>query len=183
MPGNNTVGDGTLPKYWPAYMLQDWSQERAGRVKKDKNGKKKANEAPKKSSKVAAVVPQSVPGSDPDSMISEETQDLRDTDPKEMDQFSHANQVSSTGSTGVPEIDDSQSCISFASNYTAMQRTAGLLIIGDEILKGAAADTNTQAAAKAFRENAILLKRVVVVSDNQDDIVNEIIAMQDEVGE
>ena len=64
-----------------------------------------------------------------------------------------------------------------------LQRTAGLLVIGDEILKGATADTNTQAAAKAFRENSVLLKRVVVVSDDQEAIVNEIQAMQNEVGE
>lgn len=48
--------------------------------------------------------------------------------------------------------------------------------------KGSTADTNTQAAAKAFREKSVLLKRVVVVSDDLDDIVNEILTMQHEVG-
>jgi len=56
-----------------------------------------------------------------------------------------------------------------------------LLVIGDEILKGLTMDTNTNAAAGVLRENNVLLKRVVTVSDDQEDIVKEIERMQDEV--
>lgn len=176
VPGNSTAG---LPKYWPAYMLQDWAQERAGRIKKDKKDKKKTTETPIRDKPTSL---QSAPSSAPPSVRSNESQDLRDTDLREMDQVSNIGGTSSDGSTGVPEIEDSQSCVSFASNHTISQRTVGLLIIGDEILKGATADTNTLAAAKAFREHSILLKRVVVVSDNLENIVNEVLAMQREVG-
>lgn len=186
VPGTSSEGKGTLPKFWPAYMLQDWSQERAGRIKKEKKDKKKANDAPKKGAAVKetttasqSTTPVSAPGS---ALSNDESQDLRDTDPKEMDAAKQTAEIFSNGSTGSPEVDDSQSCISFASNNTMTQRKAGLLIIGDEILKGTTADTNTQTAAKAFRENSVLLKRVAVVSDNLEDIVNEILTMQDEVG-
>ena len=60
--------------------------------------------------------------------------------------------------------------------------TAAMLVIGDEILKGSTADTNTMVAAKALREHSVHLKRVVVVSDDQDNIVQEILSMQQEVG-
>jgi FAD synthetase len=57
----------------------------------------------------------------------------------------------------------------------------GILIIGDEILKGYTADTNTMAAAKALRDQNVLLKRVVVVSDDQEEIVQEINRMRQKV--
>jgi FAD synthetase len=61
------------------------------------------------------------------------------------------------------------------------QRTVGLLVIGDEILKGMTVDTNTHAAATALREHNVPLSRVAIVSDDQDDIVAEIRRMQNEV--
>ena len=57
------------------------------------------------------------------------------------------------------------------------QRTVGLLVIGDEILKGYTADTNTNSAATALYDENVLLKRVVVVSDDMDEIVDEIVSV------
>ena len=59
---------------------------------------------------------------------------------------------------------------------TSMQRTVGLLVIGDEILKGYTADTNTNSAAMALYNENVVLKRVVVVSDDMDEIVEEIVS-------
>ena len=62
-----------------------------------------------------------------------------------------------------------------------IQRTVGLLIIGDEILKGIVPDTNTAAAAKALYDNNVLLSKVVVCSDDQEEIVAEIKRLQRDV--
>lgn len=95
-----------------------------------------------------------------------------------------ASDLATINTTAAAIPDDLQSCVSYGdeSNPLVIQRTAGLLVIGDEILKGSTADTNTQSAAKALREHSVHLKRVVVVSDDQDSIVQEILAMQQEVG-
>jgi molybdenum cofactor synthesis domain-containing protein len=61
------------------------------------------------------------------------------------------------------------------------QKTVGILIIGDEILKGLTIDKNTNAAAKALRKQCVMLRRVVVVSDDQDEIVKDIRRLQSEV--
>ena len=122
--------------FWPAYMLSDWSQERAGRLDK-KNTKKEIK-------------------------------------------------VACTTHHSLSEVDvDSVSCSSVSSSSVGdsagIQRTVGLIIIGDEILKGQTSDTNTNAAAIAFRTNGVPLDRVVVVPDELDVIVAEINRMQKEV--
>lgn len=53
-------------------------------------------------------------------------------------------------------------------------QTAGLIIIGDEILKGKTADTNSIYATKRLRENGIQVKRIVVLSDEEDEILAEV---------
>ena len=121
--------------FWPAYMLSDWSQERAGRLDK-KNLKKVSKEA-------------------------------------------------CTTRRSLSEADaDEVSCLSASSSFNqsdGLQRTVGLIIIGDEILKGQTSDTNTNVAATAFRANGVPLVRVVVVPDELDEIVAEINRMQKEV--
>ena len=67
---------------------------------------------------------------------------------------------------------------SYDSSDDGTQKSAALLVIGDEILKGFTADTNTQEAATVLRDNNVLLKRVVVVSDDQEEIVSEIHRLQ-----
>lgn len=184
VPGSSSSGQGDLPKYWPAYMLQDWSQERAGRIKTPKDTVK----LPGSSRSATCGNPIAAPPSVQDS-ANTTVSVLRDTDPREMQPedsvYDDARADASSAPSGreMQDVagDDSQSCYSYTSNNSLTQMTAGLLVIGDEILKGATADTNTQAAAKAFREKSVLLKRVVVVSDDQHDIVNEILTMQHEV--
>lgn len=58
------------------------------------------------------------------------------------------------------------------------QKTVGLVVVGDEILKGQTADINTLAAAVALRENNVPLARVSIVSDDLDEIADEIRRMQ-----
>ena len=181
VPGSS----GVLPKFWPAYMLQDWSQERAGRIKKEKKVANKTD-----NTETTLAPPTSAPPSVQESVITTVSV-LKNADPlqptmitldsEEEDGSAKASQYSLL-KREEDLVDDSKSCYSYASNHSFTQRTAGLLVIGDEILKGSTADTNTQAAAKAFREKSVLLKRVVVVPDDMDDIVNEILTMQHEVG-
>lgn len=118
--------------YWPAYMLSDWGQERAGRQNSNQKASKKEIKA-------------------------------------------------SCTNVEIDDIDDesSYSSMSTASNGSiGVQRTVGLLIIGDEILKGQTNDTNTNAAASALRANGVPLSRVVVVPDDLDEIVSELRSMR-----
>ncbi|CAB9501241.1 Probable FAD synthase [Seminavis robusta] len=192
VPGMTVTQNTTLPKYWPAYMLQDWSQERAGRIKKEKK-KSSTTTATTKDNNKGDNIPStsSAPSNKAESVISIPSA-LRATDPKQLirkKQDELAISPVETQNDGGENADNDldESCWSYdkSSNHSLAssveQRTAGLLVIGDEILKGATADTNTQAAAKAFRENSVLLKRVVVVSDDQEAIINEILQMQNEV--
>jgi FAD synthetase len=187
VPGSSRR-DTSLPKYWPAYMLQDWSQERAGRIKKEQKDKKLNTTTIIDETNVIKQQqvdpPTAAPSSIRESVISISTA-LRATDPKQIDPVAPApesdSNVSQDGNSGMAP-DDSRSCWSYGSNHSLTQRTVGLLVIGDEILKGSTADTNTMAAAKSFREKSVLLKKVVVLSDEQEAIVNEILAMQNEVG-
>jgi len=105
--------------------------------------------------------------------------DLRASSDKEP----HHHNSSEITSTVTTEREDTSSVVSF-SNFPSngvRPKTVGILIIGGEILKGAKTDTNSQIAAKVLRENCVLLKRVVMVSDSQDEIMKEISAMEEEV--
>jgi FAD synthetase len=175
-PALAVVGDiDNIPKHWPAYMLRDWDQERAGRISKE--NLKKAEAAEK---------------------AAKRRESLRDSDP--IDDITDAGSVvtnlstmSEIRMTSVPiEIannnnssgdligaEESASVVSFSADKN--QKSVGILIIGDEILKGYTQDTNTQVAAKALRDHNVLLKRVVVVSDDQEEIVAEINRMRQKV--
>lgn len=52
--------------------------------------------------------------------------------------------------------------------------TAGLVIIGDEVLKGQVSDTNTPYAAKLLRSHGVALRRVSVIPDTEQEIVNAV---------
>eukprot|EP00980_Cylindrotheca_fusiformis_P000666 scaffold160_cov136-Cylindrotheca_fusiformis.AAC.13 len=152
---------GGLPKFWPAYMLRDWDQERAGRVKKEKGGETaKAAKSP--------IVQRTVSGVS-DSTIS----DIRRSDPIPQS-------VSLNDSTTRCADGDESTVFTVDSGFSG-QKSVGILIIGDEILKGLTIDQNTNSAAKALRKECVRLARVVVVSDDQAEIVKEIQRLQGEV--
>jgi len=157
-------------EYWPAYMLKDWELERAGRNKKEtkKEDKIKGTKVPlAAASQTASISTKSVAfvNKSEDSTIARLTQSVGKT------------RVETVGDTIYPTDNDD----SFASSSTRLQRTVGILIIGDEILKGLTLDTNTHAAASALHANNVPLTRVVVVSDDQDEIIAEIKRMEKNV--
>ncbi len=61
-----------------------------------------------------------------------------------------------------------------ASSEQRPRPTAGILIIGDEILKGQTQDTNTHFLANNLLENGVKLKRVLVIPDEIDVIAKEV---------
>lgn len=162
---------GTLPKYWPAYMLRDWDQERAGRVKKESKREKRSESKP-------STAPVVSTGSSTVSQYSTLSNAVASTIVERDAGREVAAPLASSGNrTSLSDLESS--VMSFSCNDT--QRSVGLLIIGAEILKGMTVDTNTNAAAKALRENNVLLSRVVVVSDDQDEIMEEVRRLQAEV--
>ncbi|VDO70742.1 unnamed protein product [Heligmosomoides polygyrus] len=55
-----------------------------------------------------------------------------------------------------------------------MRPTAGLIVIGDEILKGSTIDTNSHFISKKLHELGVQVKKITAIGDNIDDISNEI---------
>lgn len=55
-----------------------------------------------------------------------------------------------------------------------MNRTAGIIIIGDEILSAKFEDTNSPFMAKELRRRGIDLRRVVIIPDSIDEISREV---------
>jgi molybdenum cofactor synthesis domain-containing protein len=55
-----------------------------------------------------------------------------------------------------------------------MAKTAGIIIIGDEILSGKVEDLNSQFMVKELRLHSIDLRRISVVPDDIDEIANEV---------
>ena len=52
--------------------------------------------------------------------------------------------------------------------------TAGIIIIGDEILKGQTSDTNTYFLTRRLKELGVKVRRVSVISDEIDIIADEV---------
>jgi FAD synthetase len=150
-----------LPKFWPAYMLRDWDQERAGRVKKEKGG-----DPPNKklaSPYYSKPLTRSASGLTTVSNI----------------RLINVLNNSLVSENATEDDYTEQSLGSDECNCGA--KTVGILIVGDEILKGMTLDTNTNVAAKALRKECVQLGRVVVVSDDVDAIAKEICRMRNEV--
>jgi FAD synthetase len=175
---HDNSGSGSLPKYWPAYMLRDWDQERAGRIKKDKKGK--STKKHKDQTRAAAVptTPSSKAGSGAGSVVSTISDLMKSDDPINMNVVTGPIDEASSSSL-LPA--DEESTVFTLEDCDGTQKSVGLLVIGDEILKGLTVDQNTNAAAKALRRECVNLRRVVVVSDDQDEIVKEIHQLQKQV--
>lgn len=130
----------TSAEYWPAYMLSDWTLERAGRASsvslKPKNFKSEA----------------------------------------EIAQEQEGSQVDSEGNVLAPSCSAAESASSATpkSPSSVPTQTAALLIIGDEILNGFTSDSNLQVTSKALADIGIPLKKVSIVSDDIDDIAQEV---------
>lgn len=170
-----------VPKYWPAYMLRDWDQERAGRISKsgNKDKNKKEPNSPRRQAKHSTTSQRSqISG-----FSAVTTSDVGESKVSVTAAVAPSTEQTPSISEGKVDdifcIDDVNSLDSFGSHGT--QRCVGLLVIGDEILKGLTTDMNTQAAAVAMRQQNVLLQRVVVVPDDQNEIVQEILRMQREV--
>ena len=52
--------------------------------------------------------------------------------------------------------------------------TAGIIIIGDEILSGRTQDTNSNFIANQLTKSGIQLKEIIVIPDNEDVIINTV---------
>lgn len=158
-------GQNALPKFWPAYMLRDWEQERAGRIKKEKKNSEKSKVTGTDTLQVTSA-PNSVGAMSIGAQLETRTIIVDETT------------VETASSKVTGEADVSTVSLEDCLNQ---QKSVGLLIIGDEILKGMTLDRNTNAAAKALRKECVKLSKVVVVSDDQDEIVKEIQRLQKEV--
>jgi molybdopterin-biosynthesis enzyme MoeA-like protein/3'-phosphoadenosine 5'-phosphosulfate sulfotransferase (PAPS reductase)/FAD synthetase len=240
---NGNSPSSHLPKFWPAYMLKDWDQERAGRIKKEKKSSGITNTTTTTATATASLLSPTVSTASTkmgattprrnkkatiprvESYLST-VSDLRKSDPTpllEVDTTqvslgtgtsvagSFENTASGTTTTNnnnkrsqedededeeegtiftldsLPEAYDSDDDDSDQQQQQPRQRslqqspkTVGILIIGDEILKGMTLDVNTNVAAKALRKENVLLQRVVVCSDDQDEIVKDIQRMLEE---
>ena len=55
-----------------------------------------------------------------------------------------------------------------------LSATAAIIVIGDEILKGQIQDANTIFLTKELKECGIVVKRVVIIPDDINEIANEV---------
>jgi FAD synthetase len=181
-PALAVAGDiDSIPKRWPAYMLRDWDQERAGRISKESLKKAAAAQTAEKAllgdlddnntkhSRAGSVM----------TNLSTMSEIRMSRVPIEIAMNQLPIETTNKDSSGDLIGAESASVVSFSADKN--QKSVAILIIGDEILKGYTADINTQAAAKALRDHNVLLKRVVVVSDDQEEIVVEINRMRQKV--
>ena len=65
-----------------------------------------------------------------------------------------------------------------ASQANLQIKSAGIVIIGDEILKGQTQDTNTYFLAQNLRKLGVSLERVSVIPDDLDIIAAEVKTFQ-----
>lgn len=184
----STTSTSNLPRFWPAYMLRDWDQERAGRIKNDTDGRKivspRSFKSPKRNteaiSATSSYVTSSINALSLDGLTAV-------SNARRVTKGHNTSSIDSTDTSGgdaaVAQDDDlflDQSLGSDISDDGRAKRV-GILIVGDEILKGMTMDTNTHTAAQALRKECIQLARVVVVSDDVDEIAREIRRLRNEV--
>eukprot|EP00535_Pseudo-nitzschia_heimii_P006295 CAMPEP_0197190280 /NCGR_PEP_ID=MMETSP1423-20130617/21361_1 /TAXON_ID=476441 /ORGANISM="Pseudo-nitzschia heimii, Strain UNC1101" /LENGTH=675 /DNA_ID=CAMNT_0042642625 /DNA_START=152 /DNA_END=2175 /DNA_ORIENTATION=+ len=159
---DNTVDvvDSNRPKFWPAYMLVDWDQERAGRSK---------NKINKKNTNTEKSFERSNSDLTPVSDLCVHSAEAENTNP-----ISDNCATQEDGTIALREKE-------YLNEYGGEAKTVGIIIVGDEILKGMTTDTNTQTAARALRKECLQLSRVIVVPDDVGEIANEIRRLRNEV--
>lgn len=139
-PANSSIIAHPSLTHWPAYMLADWTLERAGRVKKPS---------------LASTVTTSSTDCTVDKRNNPESSPSTPTTP-----------MTPVNTPIVPPCDEKRKI-----------ESAALIIIGDEILNGLTADVNLQATSKALQAIDIPLKMVSIVSDEIQEIANEVIRL------
>ena len=167
---NDTIPCPALKKedgsYYPAYMLSDWTLERAGRLDKKKKERKETNKSNKfEVSKHEVTMSQtSSTVSLPDASKQQKVE--------ERQKVSLADVINQDGEIANSRMDES-----------AIPRspTVALIVIGDELLKGLTSDANVLSASRALRSYNVSLSRVSIISDDSQIIVDEIKRIRDEV--
>jgi len=150
--------------YFPAYMLTDWSLERSGRIMIKKDANIKQLSVDESSTSHTNETSSNVVHHTNAAMIIDSS-DLRV-------------KIASKDKLGAEiSLTDDDSSMSLRRE----QKTVGLIVIGDEILKGLTPDTNTHVAASALRSRNLPLSRVMFVPDKRDDIISALQAFEREV--
>lgn len=159
--GNQGVDDEQREEkegaYWPAYLLSDWSLERAGRVSAP------SIRVTRTSSGATEVT---------DSTTSQATTTIVSTTVVEA-----AATALVSGDSCVENGDRGASTDMNSPAIPAKTTTspsAALLIIGDEILNGFTTESNLRVASQALGSIGIPLKRVSVVADSIEEIAEEV---------
>lgn len=142
--------------YFPAYMLRDWSLERAGRMNK-KTKEEKDSRGDEEFDKSENQVTMSQTSS---------TVSLPETS-KTIPSILDQNGILTNSTTDEPTILHSP--------------TVALIVIGDELLKGLTSDANVLSASRALRSYNVSLARVSIISDDLQTIVEEIKRISKEV--
>ncbi|EJK51691.1 hypothetical protein THAOC_29118 [Thalassiosira oceanica] len=150
-------------EYWPAYMLRDWDQERAGRINKKsktKSDKSVADKSEASSSVNVRTTMSKAMNKNPSVGVSlDNTQEFDN---------------STVSTVGLGE------CVTFMPlGYQSHSKCP--VVVGDELLKGLTPDSNIIAAAKALRSNGLSLLRVSIVSDDLQVIADELRRVSKEV--
>ena len=161
-------------EYWPAYMLRDWDLERAGRIDKKKPAKQQDkketdDDVEKVEENGAAVESSEVTMSQTSSTVS-----LSSEKRNAVDDLIKLNESMSVA-MNIDDSDDPDTPAPRTTDLSAIgSPTVGLIVIGDELLKGMTPDSNILSAAKSLRSNNITLDRVSIISDDGQGIVEEI---------
>eukprot|EP00984_Skeletonema_dohrnii_P021539 scaffold10794_cov205-Skeletonema_dohrnii-CCMP3373.AAC.3 len=159
-------------EYWPAYMLRDWDQERAGRIsKKKKQQQPKEDSEPKNIEQTVTMSQTSSTVSLPNEQEAKTAKDGSSAHTRTMSSELDTDELSS----GVVPASSSEHLPSPRPNSVA------LIVIGDELLKGMTPDSNIISAARALRANNVALARVSIISDDSQEIVEEIQRVTKEV--
>ena len=199
---DDTIRNPALRKpdgsYSAAYALSDWSLERAGRVEKPKAKPPPASDDNKDKDAPAAAgaAAGAGEGKDPEggaasaaaatglqggggvpSTLSEAelaAQAELAGDFSGMSLGSCELGSTSGGGSGGGGFDESLGGKKGSDRLLRQARTAGLIIIGDEILAAKTEDSNSAFAIQRLRTDGVALKRAVLVSDDFDTIRDEV---------